>query len=597
MKGIIAAQGMAFAKAFIVPELEIQIDSHKVDDVQAEVARLHKAVADCAESIERLMESLAAPEPSNAPKNGVSEEQPDYAVATSNASPESEILDFQLLLLEDADFIGKIEDAVTSRHCNSEYAVNEASGEYVAYLESIEDNDYLRERAADVRDLAQRLLAVLSGVGTEVNEPDCEYVAIGSDIPPSRVAALNKGKLKGIVLENGGITSHSVIISKSMGIPCLIKTAGILEAARGGGSVLLDCIAGEAIMSPCESRIVEYEKFKLGEMKNKALLRQYAKVASKSIDGAEMKIFANVTSGEEAEQSMLLGGEGVGLFRSELLYMSQTGRPPSEDVQYAEYSKAAKALSGKPLVVRTLDIGGDKQIGYMNIEAERNPFLGYRAIRYCLDHHEIFKPQISAILRAGADGDVRIMFPMIACIAEFRAAKLVVAEVKDELAARDAPFDKDMRVGVMIETPAAAFDAVTLAKEADFFSIGTNDLAQYLFAADRGDARLSGLISHFQPALLRAIYMVVNAAHSAGIEADICGEAAGVDLLVPLWLAMGVDNLSVGMSRITAVRKIICDSVKADCLALLEEILRLDTAAAVEAALRGFADKAERLHL
>jgi phosphotransferase system enzyme I (PtsI) len=271
--------------------------------------------------------------------------------------------------------------------------------------------------------------------------------------------------------------------------------------------------------------------------------------------------------------------------------MAQTARPPSEDAQYTQYAAAAKTLNGRPLVIRTLDVGGDKQIPYMDIAKEDNPFLGYRAIRYCLDHPEIFLPQISAILRAGALGNVWMMFPMITCKAELRQAKQLVAEAAADLKARGIPHDPDMKLGMMMETPAAAIDAARFAGEVDFFSIGTNDLSQYLFAADRANAKVSGLISHFQPSLLRVIHQISAAANAGGIEVDICGQAAEVDALIPVWLAMGITNLSVSIPRITAVRKRICGLNKSECERLLGEILQLDTSTEVEQALNAFSGR------
>jgi phosphotransferase system enzyme I (PtsI) len=458
-------------------------------------------------------------------------------------------------------------------------------------LENITDNDYLRERAADVADLSQRIIAVLTGVNLEISEPDKPYVAIGRDIAVSRVAGLDKDKLRGIILENGGITSHCVILSRSLGIPCMIETLGILESAKQGDAVLLDAVSGEVIINPDAARVQAYNEYIANEETKKADLIKYIGCESKSLDGTEMRVYANITMSSEAENVVRQGGEGVGLFRSELLFMAQTGRPPSEEIQYAEYSKTAKALEGKPLVIRTLDIGGDKQISYMDIGKEENPFLGYRAIRYCLDHPEIFMPQLSAILRAGADGNVWMMFPMITCSNELIKARQIVKQVGEGLKANGIPYDSNMKIGMMMETPAAAADAEILAKESDFFSIGTNDLSQYLFAADRTNSKLAYLNSAFQPALLRTIYKIAAAAANAGIEVDICGQAAEVEALTPVWLAMGITNLSVSIPCITAVRKRICSLDKADCDSLLKTVLCMETADEIEKELKIFTER------
>jgi len=569
MKGIIAAKGMALALAHVVTEPELAVQKRTISDVPGELKRLNRAVAACSSQIESLMEEMKG-----------------------TVDPQTiEILDFQLLMLEDADFIGGIENAVAEQSVGAEYAVKYASDKYITNLEELTDNDYLRQRAPDVADTSRRLIAELYGVKLEIKEPDEPYVAIGTDIPPSRVAELDKSKLKGIILEKGGITSHCVILSKSLGISCLIETTGILEAVKPGDTVLLDAIAGEATINPDEARVRSYNEYKVAESKEMANLKKYSGRESKSLDGAQLKVFANITTSDEAESVVSQGGEGVGLFRSELLYMAQTSEPPSEETQYKEYSKAAKALRGRPLIIRTLDIGGDKNIPYMDIGQEDNPFLGYRAIRFCLDNPEIFKPQISAILRAGAVGNVWMMFPMIASKTELTKARQMVDQVAEELIAKGIPFDSSMKIGMMVETPAAAADAKIFAKEVDFFSIGTNDLSQYLFAADRANAKLASLNSHFQPTLLRVIHSIAAAAKDEAIDVDICGQAGEVDALIPIWLAMGIDNLSVSLPRITAVRRRICNLYKSDCERLLESVLCLDKMGDVAEALKEFAEK------
>ncbi|MCL2152288.1 MAG: phosphoenolpyruvate--protein phosphotransferase [Oscillospiraceae bacterium] len=569
MRGIIAAPGMAMASAHLVSEPEINVRKREISDVLEELERLRCALAECSSQIEGIMDSM-----------------------DGSVDPQTiEILDFQLLLLEDTDFIGEIDSIVTGQSINAEYAVKSASENYMSKLNNITDNDYLRERAADVADLSQRLIAVLSGVDMEIAEPDEPYIAIGRDIAVSRVAVLDRDKLKGIILESGGVTSHCVILSRSLGIPCMIRTQGILGLANQGDTILLDAVSGEVIINPDLVRVQAYNDYAHKEEAKKTMLKEYVNRKSMSLDGAEMKVYANITMSSEAENVVHQGGEGVGLFRSELLFMAQTVTPPSEETQYAEYSKTAKALGDRPLVIRTLDIGGDKLISYMDIGEEENPFLGYRAIRYCLDHPEIFKPQISAIMRAGADGNVWMMFPMITCVDELIKAKQFVEQVGLDLREKGIPYDPNIKIGMMMETPAAAMDATILAKEVDFFSIGTNDLAQYLFAADRANSKLSYLNSPFQPALLRIINRISKAAAEAGIEVDICGQAAEVEALTPIWLAMGITNLSVSIPCVTSVRKRICQLDKADCVGLLEVVLNLETADEVEKVLIRFAER------
>ena len=569
MNGIAAAAGMALAVAHVVTQPEIDTRKSVISSASEELVRFRSAISACCSRITAIMDDMS----------GVVDLQT------------IEILDFQLLMLEDTDFVGEIENIISGQLANAEYAVKHVSDGHIQKLESLTDNDYLRERTTDIADLSQRLIAELSGAASNIPEPDMPYVAIGLDIPPSRVAELDKSKLKGIVLEKGGLTSHCVILSKSLGIPCLIETTGILDTAKQGDMVLLDAVSGHVTLNPGAEQIKVFDDYITAENSKKELLDKYIGLKSVSLDGAEVKVYANITTSAEAESVVTQGGEGVGLFRSELLYMAQQVKPPSEEVQFLEYSKAAKALEGRPLIIRTLDIGGDKQIEYMDIGREDNPFLGYRAIRYCLDHPEIFKPQISAILRAGCAGNVWMMFPMIACKAELLEAKSIVRQVSAELKAGGVPHDPGMKIGMMIETPAAAVDASILAKEVDFFSIGSNDLSQYLFAADRANSKLAKLISPFQPALLRVINSVSAAAHEAGIEVDICGQVAEVEPLIPLWLAMGIDNLSVSIPRITDVRRKICTLYKSECESLLENVLNLDMASQVEEALMDFAER------
>jgi len=556
LKGVIAASGMALAAAHEISQNGVAVEKSLVEDASAESERFKTALSVCGSKLAELSDGLNA------------SVDPDTA----------EILDFQQLLLEDTDFVGKIEDAITCEKHNAEYAVKSVSGLYIEQLKNVADNSYLSERAADVADISERLIMILADADHGISEPDGEYIAISEDIPPSRLAELDKNKLKGIILEKGGLTSHCVILSRSLSIPCLIEAEGMLDAMKEGALVLLDAIKGEAITDPGEAQIEKYNEYVSKSSDEERALKEFIDRESITVDGATVKIFANITSADEVEESARYGGEGVGLFRSELLYMSEASLAPSEEKQYAEYAKAARALGGKPLIIRTLDVGGDKKIEYMNIGHEDNPFLGYRAIRYCLDSPEVFKPQISAILRAGAEGNVSMMFPMITCMEEIRAAKQVVEQVKNDLSSRELPYDADMKIGIMIETPAAALDAGILATEVDFFSIGTNDLSQYIFAADRANAKVASLNSPFQPALLRTVHMVVKAALEAGTEIDICGQAGEIDELIPLWVAMGVNNLSVSIPKITSVRRRICSLNKSECMLLLNAVLSLETA-------------------
>lgn len=563
MKGKVASEGMAFAVAYPIREPEIKIEKKKTDDPQGELERFENARAYCADRLEQLISDAERRQNQDA----------------------GDILEFQLLFLEDTDYLGKIEKRILQERWNSEYAVSEVLQGYRRYLSGLTDNPYLQERAVDVDDLARRLLYRLMGIDDALQEPEEPYIAVAEDLSPSQVMAMDVQKLKGIVLEKGSLTAHAVIIAKSRGIPCLIGVGGAMAELPAGKPVLLDCFESTVLPNPDEKRLSVYRRYSEVQAEERKLLKTYQNRETQTRDGYRMKVYANIASWQEASELVRQGGEGVGLFRTELLYIKETSAPPSEDVQYDVYRQTAENLAGRPLIIRTLDAGGDKQVPYLGMPPETNPFLGYRAIRFCLEHPTLFSAQLSAILRASAHGPISIMFPMICAQEELAAARRILEETKERLHAQGFAFDPQIPVGMMVETPAAAMDASRFAKLVDFFSIGTNDLSQYLFAADRSNDKVSGLNSYFQPCLLRCIRQIADSAHAAGIEVDICGQAGEVLELVPLWIGMGIDSLSVSIPMIPKVRHIICEANKADCERLLSRVLDLDTRADVQKAL------------
>ena len=567
MKGIIASPGRAYADAFIVQEPRIVVEKTSIDDSDNELERLQSAIDACDVQFESLIKGLDA----------------DDDTATI------ELLEFQQMMLEDTDFLDKITTIITEDKLNAEYAVEVASNDYIGFLQNLTDNDYLRERAADIGDMAQRLLGALLGISRAIEEPDHGYIAIANDITPSRMAELDQDKLKGIALEKGSLTSHCSILAASLGIPCLIEVTGLLEADTTGKRILLDAEHGELVLDPSKQQIDAYLDYRKAREQDLEALKAYVDKESRTLDGAHMGVYANIISASEVASLLEQGGEGVGLLRTELIYMEETTAAPSEEKQFQLYSEIASALDGLPLIIRTLDVGGDKDIDYLHIGKEDNPFLGYRAIRYSLDTPEVFKAQIKAIVRASAQGNVEMMFPLITTIDEIRRAKALVSEVFNELDKGNVAYNKDMKIGIMIETPAAAFDSARMAREVDFFSIGTNDLAQYLFAADRTNAKVLELNSYFQPTLLRTMAQVADSAHEAGIVVDICGRAGEVLELIPLWIAMGIDNVSVSIPEITRVRRKITQTDKAASVKLLDKVLQCDTAGEVQAMLGGAA--------
>jgi phosphoenolpyruvate-protein phosphotransferase (PTS system enzyme I) len=554
MRGIGAVSGMAMAKIYVLDEDDSEIVKRNVKDTEEEYKRLLIAKEISAMQLQNIMKDAA------------------QKLGQEN----SEIFDYQLLMLEDKDFFDAIKSYITNEYVNCEYALDIVAKQYIDLFANI-DNDYLKERATDVVDLARRLNFALRGKEmktlSEVNE---DSIIAAVDLTPSQTSGINKDKVKGIILEKGGKSSHSVIISRSMGIPCIVGIPSLMNSVIHGDMAIINGDSGEVTIAPTVDQISKFEIYQSNNFKINQQLNKYKHCKSRTQDGFEIKVLANITTENEIDTLIDNGGEGVGLFRTEFMYMSRSV-PPSEEIQYKIYSSIAKLLNDRPLIIRTLDAGGDKKIPYLKIPKEENPFLGYRAIRYCLDNPEIFKTQISAILRAGIYGEVEFMIPMIASITELRRTKTIIEEVKEKLTERGIEFSKNIRLGMMMETPAAAVMADRFAKEVDFFSIGTNDLTQYLFAADRMNEKVANLNSYFHPALLNTVKNICESAKKNGINVDICGQAGEVPTLIPLWVAMGVDNLSVSIPAIPKVRKIICDTNKSKAIKVLKTVLDFDT--------------------
>lgn len=554
MRGIGAVGGMAMGNIYLMNDDTSEVFKEHVEDTGKEYQRLLMAKEISAKQLESLM------------KDALEE------LGQEN----SEIFDYQLLMLEDKDFLDAIREHIEKEHVNCEYALDIVSKQYIDLFANI-DNDYLRERTTDIADLTRRIIYVLRGKEIKT----LSYIGVDSiiaavDLTPSQTAGINKDRVKGIILERGGKSSHSVIIARSIGIPCIVGVPNLMNNVAQGNVAIINGDTGEIIISPTTDQLLQFNIYESENLKEKQSLSRYIHCESVTKDGFEIKVLANITSQGEIDALIDNGGEGVGLFRTEFMYMSGS-TPPSEDLQYKTYSNIAELLKNRPLIIRTLDAGGDKNIPYLKIPKEDNPFLGYRAIRYCLDNPEIFKTQISAILRAGVFGNVEFMIPMIASITELKKAKAIIGEVKDELSSKGVPFEGNVRLGMMMETPAAVIMADRFAKEVDFFSIGTNDLTQYLFAADRMNEKVANLNSYFHPVLLRTVKYICDSAKKYGISVDICGQAGENPLLIPLWVALGIDNLSVSIPSIPKVRKVICETNKSVAINVLERILAFDT--------------------
>ena len=448
------------------------------------------------------------------------------------------------------------------------------------------DDEMFQQRATDVCDIKTRLLKILLDVEDVdlANVPE-GTVLVAEDLTPSMTAGINPKNVTGILTEVGGKTSHSAILARALEIPAVLSIPGITEKISNGDKVVLDGSEGQTYINPDEKLQAEYEQKRVAYLEEKAALQKFVGQKSQTADGHVVELVANIGGPDEAEGVLERDGEGVGLFRSEFLFM-ESDAIPSEEAQFEAYKKVAETLDGKPVIIRTLDIGGDKALPYLGLPTEENPFLGFRAVRFCLQRKEdIYKPQLRALLRASAFGKVRIMVPLVTCVDELRAVKAIIEELKQELDAEGIAYDKDIQVGVMMETAAASLIADILAKEADFFSIGTNDLTGYTMAADRGNPDVAYLYSAYNPAVLRSIRNIISAANKEDIMAGMCGEAASDPLLVPVLLGFGLNEFSVSATAILATRKVMSLWTMDECKALVDEVMQLETEAEVKALL------------
>lgn len=533
LKGIAASQGIAVAKVYKLeqPVLDIVM---KASDPDEELAKLDAAFTKTVEDIEKIKE-----------------------VASKSLAPEElAVFDAHLMMAGDPELRSQIEDMIKNDKVNAEYATEQVANMMITIFESMEDA-YMRERAADIKDVTFRLKCNLCGkIIPNLATIDTPVVIVAKDLTPSDTGSLNKEFAKGFATEIGGRTSHSAIMARSLEIPAVVGVTGILEAANEGDEVILDAISGEVILNPTAEQVAEYtakaEEFKAQKEALKALKDQ----PSISTDGHKVLLVGNIGSPKDVEGVVENGGEGVGLFRTEFLYMKSEDWP-DEDTQYEAYKAVLETMNGKPVVIRTLDIGGDKKLKYYEFEEELNPFLGVRAVRFCLMRKDIFRTQLRALLRASAFGKLCIMFPMIATVQEFKDAKACYEEARAELIAEGVKVGDDVEVGCMIEIPAAAVLADQLSKYADFFSIGTNDLIQYSMAADRMSQPVSYLYQPLNPSILRLVKMTIDGAHKNGKWCGMCGEMAGDETAAPLLLGLGLDEFSMSATSILKARQII----------------------------------------
>jgi len=533
LKGIAASQGIAVAKVYKLQQPVLEIE-RKEANAEEELAKLDAAFKKTVEDIEKIKE-----------------------VASKSLAPEElAVFDAHLMMANDPELRSQIEDSIKNENVNAEYATEQVANMMISIFESMEDA-YMRERAADIKDVTFRLKCNLCGkVIPNLSTIDEPVVIVAKDLTPSDTGSLNKEFAKGFATEIGGRTSHSAIMARSLEIPAVVGVAGILDAANEGDEVILDALNGEVILNPTAEQVAEYLKKGEEYQAEKEALKALKDQASVSTDGHKVLLVGNIGSPKDVEGVVENGGEGVGLFRTEFLYMKSEDWP-DEETQYQAYKSVLEGMEGKPVVIRTLDIGGDKKLKYYEFEEEMNPFLGVRAVRFCLMRKDIFRTQLRALLRASAYGKLCIMFPMIATVNEFKEAKKCYEDARAELIAEGVKVGDDVEVGCMIEIPAAAVLADQIAKYADFFSIGTNDLIQYSMAADRMSQNVSYLYQPLNPSILRLIKMTIDGAHKNGKWCGMCGEMAGDEIAAPVLLGLGLDEFSMSATSILRARKMI----------------------------------------
>ncbi len=553
LKGIGASEGYGIGKIMIVEEKKLEYTPHAVNDIDAEVQRYRDAVA---AFIEETKEQAAALRISAGPK-------------------EAEIMEGHIGIINDPAMGTEIENLIKAGTC-AEAAAEQMLDMFISIF-SMTDDELTRQRASDLKDIKHALLSILLGINeVKISDAPAGTVLVAKEVTPSMTAGINKDNIVGIITETGSQTSHSAILARAMEIPAVLSVPNALSQLSSGEQVIVDGTNGEVVTAPSEETIADYTSRREAFLREKRELEMFRGRKTVSASGEEYELCCNIGSPKDAGKAVKADGEGVGLFRTEFLFMDRTALP-TEDEQFEAYKAAAVILKGKPLIIRTLDIGGDKEIPYLGLEKEENPFMGFRAIRYCLKNRDMFKSQIKAILRASAFGDVRIMFPLITAVEELREGKALVEEAKDYLRASGIEFNEDIPVGVMTETAASGVIADLLAKEADFFSIGTNDLTGYTMACDRGNSDVSYLYSPFQPSVLRMIKSIIENGVKAGIPVGMCGEAAANPMMIPLLMSFGLTEFSVSSVSVLKVRKHIAKWTKAEADAVAEKVMAMAT--------------------
>ena len=553
--GVGAAEGIGIGVAKVVREQNVEVVKKTVSDSEAEVNNFMRVLDITKAETEEMSQALE--------KNA--------------SAKEAEILFGHIMLMSDPMLVDEIVNRIKGESICAEYVIEEVCDQYAAVFASMDD-ELMQQRATDMIDIKTRLIKKVLGIeNTDLSKLPYGSILVAKDLTPSMTAGLNPDNVLGIVTQFGGKTSHSAILARALEIPAVVGLSNLPEDISDDTDILLDGESGEVIILPTDNEKSDYENKKKNYDANKEMLKKYRELPSISKDGKKVEIAGNIGSPEDAKKVIENGGEGIGLFRTEFLFMDRDCMPTEEE-QFESYKEVATAMEGKPVIIRTLDIGGDKEIPYMGIVQDENPFLGYRAIRLCLDRKDdIYIPQLRALLRASAFGNIKIMLPLITSMDEIREAKALISDIKKELDEKNIAYNKNIEVGIMVETAAASLLADIFAKEVDFFSIGTNDLIQYTMSVDRGNVKIAGLYSPFSPAVLRSINRIITEGKKAGIMVGMCGEAAADPLLIPVLLAWGMDEFSMSASSILKSRQIISGCDSKDLKAKVDKVLEMST--------------------
>ena len=561
-KGIAASRGIGIGSICRIIEQDLSFEAKMVSDTAAEKARFQKAIDDFVEETYAMAEDV---------KKNIGEK-------------ESEILLGHAVMISDPSMSGEMFSMIEAGQC-AEAALTGVCDMFYGIFSTMDD-EMMKQRASDIADVKLSILKKLLGVkDIEIGKVPKGTVLVCKDLTPSMTSQIVKENVAGIITEVGGPTSHSAILARALEIPAVLSVPGIVDLVEDKDAAIVDGTSGDVFINPEGDVLAKYVDKREEFIKKREELKKFIGKETLTADGDKLEIFCNIGTPKDAKKAMECDGEGVGLFRSEFLFMDNT-HLPTEEEQFAAYKEALETMEGKTVIIRTLDIGGDKDIPYMDFEKEENPFLGFRAVRYCLANPDMYKTQLRAITRASAFGKAKIMVPLVTTVDEVRAVKKLVAEIKDDLRKEGIAFDENIEVGCMTETAASAAIADLLAKEADFFSIGTNDLTGYTMAVDRGNAKVAYLYSAFQPAVLRSIRQIIAAAKEAGIPVGMCGEAAADPLMIPLLMSFGLDEYSVNPVLVLTSRCIISKWTKAEADALADKVMAMDNVEDIVAALK-----------